>query len=197
MKLSLKFKGGPGSGFHGHKGRPGEVGGSSSLDDIVPGTGLTRRQIEANKAEYFASLKSKNNQLYYHGTVASLVDSIKTHGLKTSKSEEETRRKSVFMSSDRDEVIRYLESRYVDELYKGKSVAIFAFKIKDDRKLKFDKIDAREYGSEYSYYSTKGIPADWFESVEIIQPDGTSSTQILKEINIDELMYVPIIIENG
>ena len=47
MKLSLKFKGGPGSGFHGHKGRPGEVGGSSSLDDIVPGTGLTRRQIEA------------------------------------------------------------------------------------------------------------------------------------------------------
>ena len=29
-KYTIRFKGGPGSGFHGHKGRPGQVGGSSS-----------------------------------------------------------------------------------------------------------------------------------------------------------------------
>lgn len=33
MRLTLRFKGGPGSGFHGHKGRPGQVGGSSGSID--------------------------------------------------------------------------------------------------------------------------------------------------------------------
>ncbi len=30
MKLTFRYKGGAGSGFHGHAGRPGEVGGSTS-----------------------------------------------------------------------------------------------------------------------------------------------------------------------
>jgi len=35
MKAILRFKGGPGSGFHGHAGRPGEVGGSQAENTVT------------------------------------------------------------------------------------------------------------------------------------------------------------------
>lgn len=51
--MLLKFKGGPGSGFHGHKGRPGEVGGSSSVDffhtDYAQKTSRNHKHIIQNK----------------------------------------------------------------------------------------------------------------------------------------------------
>jgi hypothetical protein len=36
MKIKLRYKGGKGSGFRGHSGRPGQVGGSSVGTSLVP-----------------------------------------------------------------------------------------------------------------------------------------------------------------
>jgi hypothetical protein len=59
MKLKFVYKGGPGSGFRGHAGRPGEVGGSSSNS-----LGITvnpKKEVLANK--FYAALGT-NKEAY-------------------------------------------------------------------------------------------------------------------------------------
>jgi len=46
MKLTFVYKGSASSGFHGHAGRPGEVGGSSSGRRISPTMKLTKTQTD-------------------------------------------------------------------------------------------------------------------------------------------------------
>src|SRR3990167_5179591 len=58
LKLILRFKGGPGSGDFGHRGRPGQVGGSSS------------------------STVLKNGMTAYHVTIKDNVESIMKNGLR-------------------------------------------------------------------------------------------------------------------
>ena len=53
MKLKLRYKGGVGSGFHGHSGRLGEVGGS------VSGTGWSKGQGDLRISQKFVDARSK------------------------------------------------------------------------------------------------------------------------------------------
>ncbi len=43
MKLKIRLKGGPGSGHHGHSGRPGKVGGSSTGKGVISSSNIKTR----------------------------------------------------------------------------------------------------------------------------------------------------------
>lgn len=77
MKLTLKLKGGKGSGFHGHAGRPGKVGGSlagvssglDATDDAKAavakriGNGVTADQVSNSLAITNANMNVSDNKL--------------------------------------------------------------------------------------------------------------------------------------
>ncbi|MFA5035659.1 MAG: hypothetical protein WC479_00580 [Candidatus Izemoplasmatales bacterium] len=62
VKLTIRLKGGAGSGFHGHKGRPGEVGGSAPKGSS-PGTPVV--MDKGSSKSVISDLE--NNKLYRAG----------------------------------------------------------------------------------------------------------------------------------
>jgi len=71
-KRGSATKGGPGSGFHGHAGRPGERGGSRKEGNT---------QMSRSKAEAFAE-GSKAPGAYYHATSAQAAAAIRDEGFR-------------------------------------------------------------------------------------------------------------------
>jgi len=74
----IQFKGGEGSGFHGHRGRPGEIGGSAPEGGFLPGPKITMRfgkiygkskMINVRKPPKQGAFKSKLADIKDDGTV--------------------------------------------------------------------------------------------------------------------------------
>ena len=70
--LRLRFKGGPGSGFHGHKGRPGQVGGSSSVDFSMTQYAQNHREVVDKQIEWMANYNNMSVEDYKSSVQASL-----------------------------------------------------------------------------------------------------------------------------
>ena len=67
MKLKLHYKGGPGSGFEGHSGRPGEVGGSSGKNGTVRKIIAPEEVIRArSRIRVLARKNDINNRISAH-----------------------------------------------------------------------------------------------------------------------------------
>ncbi|HVJ72043.1 MAG TPA: ADP-ribosyltransferase [Sphingomicrobium sp.] len=80
--VGLRLLGGPGSGHHGHAGRPGEVGGSAPGADLPEGLSNTveNRSIRWEKqGRYYVNAESL---VLYHGTTESRAGKIEAEGLK-------------------------------------------------------------------------------------------------------------------
>lgn len=129
-------EGGPGSGFFGHSGRPGLVGGSSSGEGDASPRG--KEKGDQKPPKYLT---------YFHGTTVKFLKSIAQHGLVPS-SENEARRiftrdyyqgeraDSVFVSSEKDAAIKWAEAAVIK--HGGNTAIIFEVRIPITKRMGFD-----------------------------------------------------------
>lgn len=105
MSVSIIIKGGPGSGHHGHQGRPGKRGGS------LPGGG------------------GSNKVVVYHGTRTEFINDIKNNGLQVRKGADD--REGVFFATDKNEALYYLN---ISSGWAGE-VALVEFEVDMDKAI--------------------------------------------------------------
>jgi hypothetical protein len=134
----LFHQGGPGSGFQGHAGRPGMVGGSVS---------------EEKEVEKQSGGKS---MAVYHGTSIHNVASIQVKGILAKEATIGKRPPSVYFMNDFQSTKEYVEETHTME---GRGFAIIEFEIPNGIKV----IEDEEEGD--SYRIEQSVPPGWIKSI--------------------------------
>lgn len=201
---NLVSEGGPGSGFFGHAGRPGEVGGSAPSK----GGGNGKEKGDG---------KDGKSATMYHATFEIVVGEIVKKGILAPREQRANlplpvhyktgmgkASNKVFMTNNHKDAMLYarmLNMRFDTQEFMRWPVTpvIFKISIPAGTKLKADLADMESLETK-AWYTEHSIPPEWIKGYEIIQKDGSIKYVKLRE-EVEDFVegdyYIPVLVVSG
>lgn len=144
------FKGGPGSGFAGHAGRPGKVGGSTARD---------------TESRLWEEVNQPGPVTVFHGTDTQFINRIMNKGLKRGQ-EWMDRPPSVYFCSSINDAFTWgawAKHNFVDH-----SIFLVEFEIPDrfDSEVQPDPIGAKDMMTPTAFRIERDIPKEYIRSIK-------------------------------